>query len=267
MSMEIEPFSQTVVAGYSDSFNGREVRPSSMMTFLEETAAEHCADVGRDIFTLLENGGGWVLAGGGMRMKKYPRYGETIRIETWISSWKRFTGFREYRLYAEDGSILGEAGSRWVFWDISTRKPMAIPPIFLDHWHVCPDSPYRRIFPASGTPSFFTKGEEQTDHSALPAESVQLEVRRGDVDLYGHLHNTTYLDWLMEAVPESLWSDAIPMDLSIQFFGEARLGESVIFNSTVSENGWFHEVKRVGDGKLLVQGFSRWNEKSTELSA
>ncbi len=259
MSREKTPFRRTIIAGYADAFNGREVRPSSVMTYLEETAAEHCASVGRDIFTLLEDGGGWVLLGGGMQMYRYPRYGEEITIETWISRWKRFSGIREYRLYSADGNLIGEAGGRWVFWDLATRKPTAIPDVFRDKWYYDIDSPYKRL-----SENFSPTSDEWNFQTP---ESVILEVRRGDVDLYGHLHNTTYLDWLMEAVPVSLWSGGVPMDLGIQFVGEARLGESVEFLSISVDKGWFHEVRRVGDDKLLVKGYTRWDERASVLIA
>lgn len=260
MSIEKEPYSKEIIAGYSDSFSGRDVRPTSMMSFLEETAAEHCRCAGRDLFALLDDGRGWVLTGGGLSMKRYPRYGEVFRIETWISDWKRFSGIREYRILASDGSLLGEAGGRWVYWDLNTRKPTAVPDVFRERWHCSPDSPYRRIFPESATPSFPGLYEDQ-------GNSVRLEVRRGDVDLYGHLHNTTYMDWLLEAVPVDLWSGSIPMNLGLRFFGEARLGDAVVFSTRRGEDGWFHEVCREADGKLLVRGSSRWCERNLALSA
>ena len=45
-----------VVPGLADAFRARYVRPSALMIFLEEAAAEHCRAVGRDIFDLLERG-------------------------------------------------------------------------------------------------------------------------------------------------------------------------------------------------------------------
>ena len=260
MSMEPAPFARNYTVGYSDAFRGREIRPTAMMAFLEETAAEHCGSIGRDVFSLLEDGGGWVLTGGGMRMNRYPCYGEEFLVETWLSSWKGLSGIREYRIIGSDGSLLGEAGGRWVYWDMRTRRPTVIPPVFKEKWHRCPDSPYRRIFPDSATPCFPGSFGERID-------PVRLEVRRGDVDLYGHLHNTTYMDWLLEAVPAELWSGSVPMDMGLRFFGEARLGDSVVFHTRPGYEGWLHEVYREADGRLLVRGSSRWSDRTEALSA
>ena len=273
--MEPEPFRRILVAGYSDTFSGRDVRPASMMAFLEETAAEHCRSIGRDLFSLMEDGGGWVLTGGGMQMERYPRYGETFSIETWLSDWKTFSGIREYRIRSADGSFLGEAGGRWVYWDLSTRRPTPVPEDFRLKWHFCPDSPYRRIYPDSATPNLpwedgsgpDSGGAADAPSGGEPETRVRLDVRRGDVDLYGHLHNTTYMDWLLEAVPVHLWSGSVPMDMGLRFFAEARLGDAVVFETRRRGRYWLHDVVREEDSRLLVRGFSSWCERPAVISA
>lgn len=260
--METDVFQHRITAGYADSFNGRAVQPSALMTFLEEAAAEHCRSIGQDIFSLQEAGQGWVLTGGALRVLRYPDYGEQLNIETWISSWKRFSGIREYRIRSSNGEIVAEGGGRWVFWDIRTRKPAGIPEIFRDSWYTCDDSPYRLMYPGSDTPDFPDPIQEAGDEC-----SIRLKVRRGDVDLYGHLHNTTYMDWLMEAVPDSLYQDWEPRIFGIRFFGEACLGDEVIFSTRRGRQGRLHEVRRIFDGKLLVSGFSEWIERCRKLSA
>ncbi len=167
MKMETAPFRKTITAGYSDSFSARDVRPTSMMAYLEETAAEHCSSIGRDLFSLLDDGGGWVLTGGVMRMERYPRYGEEFHIDTWISGWKTFIGIREQRIVSADGTLLGEAGGRWVYWDMASRKPTPVPQVFTDTWYFNPDSPYRRLSGASAA--------LPVQEAAAPAVSARLD--------------------------------------------------------------------------------------------
>jgi len=262
MSIEHHPYRHVVSAGYSDFFNRRTVQPAAMMSYLEESAAGHCHSIGQDLFTLLEKGQGWVLTGGSMRIVRYPEYGETIVIETWISEWKGFTGIREYRISTLKGDVLGEAGGRWVYWDVNYRKPLPIPEIFKKSWFIDRDSPYRRMYPESTTPVFPTALPGVNDESR-----INLRVRRGDVDLYGHLHNTCYMDWLMESVPDSLYRDSEPREMGIRFLGEALLGDEVIFTTRNVLKGLIHEVKRLKDGKLLARGFSEWVDKKDKLTA
>ena len=280
MDMEEHPFRFEVTARYADSFSGRAVRAPALMEALEEAAVEHCRAIGRDIFSLLDDGQGWILTGGGLRMIEYPSYGDRFVVETWISEWKEFSGIREYRISAPDGRTLGEGGGRWVFWDMTTRRPRPVPNVFRERWHFRVDSPYRRMYPASATPAIPGNGgvgavggepRRCPDGGADPGfesvERVELKVRRGDVDLYDHLHNTTYMDWLMEAVPDGIYERSEPARLGIRFFGEARLGDEVAFLTRKNREGLLHDVVRESDGTLLVRGFSEWRERDRAVSA
>ena len=257
MARETQPFRYRVTAGYSASFNGRTVQPKALMAYLEEAAAEHCRAIGRDVFTLLESGQGWVLTGGSLKIFRYPVYGQDLIIETWISNWRSFSGIREYRIIEPGGELVAEAGGRWVYWNMNIRRPMPIPAVFRDGWFRQDDSPYRRMFPKSHTPTF-----PDAAPGAEGMESLNLDVRRGDVDLYGHLHNTTYMDWLMEAVPDDVYRDSVPREMGLRFFGEARLGDKVSFSTRRAADGWLHEVRRPTDDKLLARGFSSWSTRS-----
>jgi len=266
MSRETQAFRLTLKTGYGDSFNGRRVQPTSLMAFLEEAAAGHCESIGQDIFLLLERGQGWVLTGGFMNMFRYPDYGETITIETWISEWKRFSGIREYRILAAGGEIIGEAGGKWVYWDVGIRKPVPVPEVFRDTWFFCRDIPHKRMYPES-TESLLPESGDFGRSGEDEESQIRLVVRRGDVDLYGHLHNTCYMDWLMEAVSENLYRNYEPGSMGIRFYGEARLGDEVTFSTRTVTEGMFHEVRREKDGKLLAGGYTDWREKSEGLSA
>ena len=280
MNMEQQPFRYEITARYSDSFNGRIVRAPALMAAMEEAAAEHCRAVGKDIFSLLEDGQGWILTGGGLRMWEYPSYGDVFTVDTWISEWKEFIGIREYSIRTADGRLLGEGGGRWVFWDMKSRRPKSVPKQFKERWHFRSDSPYRRMSQDPAMISFSSgksipQDSEKTRNSREPGDSsdidvverLDLEVRRGNVDLYNHLHNTTYIDWMMEAVPDGLYRDSQPMRLGIRFFGEAKLGDKVAFLSRRSGSGWHHDVVRESDEKLLVSGYSEWGERGQALSA
>jgi acyl-ACP thioesterase len=110
-------------------------------------------------------------------------------------------------------------------------------------------------------------GSPRPRGGGIPEGRIGLRVRRGDVDLYDHLHNTTYMDWLMEAVPDGLYRDSEPERMGIRFFGEARLGDEVAFLSQKSGNGWLHDVVRESDGNLLVRGYSEWRKREGKVPA
>jgi acyl-CoA thioesterase FadM len=50
--------------------------PTTILTLLEETAAEHCYNIGYSLYTLEKQNIGWVLVSGAIDMMRYPKYKE-----------------------------------------------------------------------------------------------------------------------------------------------------------------------------------------------
>jgi acyl-CoA thioesterase FadM len=59
--------------------------PTTILTLLEETAADHCYDIGYSLYDLENQNIGWVLIAGRIDMARYPKYKEKIKIQTWLS--------------------------------------------------------------------------------------------------------------------------------------------------------------------------------------
>ena len=110
--------------------------PTTILTLLEETAADHCHIIEHDLYTLENQNIGWVLISGSIYMKRYPRYREIIKIQTWLSKYSLVKGYRENLIIDENGDVIGMAKGIWVFYDIQNRKPV---PVFEDikaKWNV-----------------------------------------------------------------------------------------------------------------------------------
>lgn len=56
--------------------------------------------------------------------------GDALEIETYVSDAKRSTGIRHY-LVRRGGELLAQAQTRFVWVDLSTGRPIRIPPDFL----------------------------------------------------------------------------------------------------------------------------------------
>jgi len=172
-------------------------KPVSLLHYLEEAAASHCEDSGWGVFRLLSEGHGWVLLRGGFEMRRYPAYRENVTVETWVSSSRRFSAEREYRVLSASGEVLGEARALWLFCDLATRRPATIFPEILEAW--APDG--RR----SGGLAL-DEIEGPPAGAAAPLDVVApgggFAVRSGDIDTNGHVNNAIYLSWALEALPK-----------------------------------------------------------------
>ena len=111
--------------------------PTTILTLLEETAAEHCYSIDHSLYQLEKENIGWVLISGIMQMERYPNYKEKITIRTWLSKYSTINGFRENIIYDAQGNIIGRAKGLWIFFDIERRRPAQIFDEIKEKWSSC----------------------------------------------------------------------------------------------------------------------------------
>ncbi len=151
--------------------------PTTMLTLLEETAADHCYSINNDLFQLAEKNIGWVVFAGIMQMDRYPAYKEKITIRTWLSKYSTIKGFRENLIYDEQNKIIGRAKGLWVFFDIKRKRPVQIFDDIVKKWSYC--------------------DEECIDHNVSkkikavenPDYELKFKVNRYDTDMNDHVNN------------------------------------------------------------------------------
>ena len=116
-----------------------EAASTTILTLLEETAADHCYSINHSLYDLEKQNIGWVLLSGILTMDRYPSYKEKIIIRTWLSSYSMIKGIRENIIYDEKGNIIGKSKGLWVFYDIIRRRPIRIFDSIKERWSYCND--------------------------------------------------------------------------------------------------------------------------------
>ncbi|RLA64379.1 MAG: acyl-ACP thioesterase [Epsilonproteobacteria bacterium] len=237
---------------YFEMNKSAEASPITMLTLLQETAADHCYSAGHSLFSLMSENLGWVLLSGVMQMDYYPRYKEKIIIRTWISKYQAIRGIRENIIYDENYNVIGRAKGLWVFYDIEKRRPTKIHKDFKEKWlsseEVCIEHNISNKIEAIDS-----------------AESMkEFKVNMYDMDTNKHVNNIRYLQWLMESIPEEILDNYHLYSIDGRFISEAQYGD-VIVSLTKSdndkdseENSFVHTIHVKGDEKVCATGKTVW---------
>jgi acyl-ACP thioesterase len=183
----------------------------------------HLLGCGRD--ALIQQGYVWVLSRMEVQMSKYPCVGDTITVQTFPMSNRRWFFPRYFIFINGQGDEMGCASSLWVLLDLETRK-MAPPDKVL---HLIPDN--SDLIAPMGLPStvFEVEGEERK-LTRTPAYT--------DLDVNGHVNNARYVDWLCDALGcEILGSQAL-QTICINYDAEVR-PEQAMELRLQSQNGAF----------------------------
>jgi acyl-ACP thioesterase len=226
------------------------VSPTTILTLLEETAADHCYAIGYSLYSLERQNIGWVLISGSINMNRYPKYKETIKIQTWLSKYSLVKGYRENIILDNTGDVIGNAKGIWVFYDIQKRKPV---PIFEDiktKWGI--------------DPKIATEIDTHIMNPVIKDRpEMEFDVYRSDVDSNKHVNNIRYFHWLIESLPDAILDGYLLETINAKFYSEAKYGERIqVYADRDLENKTFmHTMKSKIDNKLFVIAHTKWKER------
>ena len=235
---------------YFDMNKHGEASPMTILTLLEETAAEHCYNIDYSLYNLEQQNIGWVLVSGAIDMVRYPKYKEKIAIRTWISKYTLVKGYRENVIFDNCGNIIGRAKGIWVFFDIEKKKPVPIIEGIKLKWGSNPQ----------------ISREVDTDLiKIIDNENHQLEynVYKSDVDNNKHVNNIRYFHWLLESLPDEIMDNYFLKRIDARFFAEAYLGEKirVYSKNETDEKIILHTIRSNINDRLLAAAHTVWEKK------
>jgi len=223
--------------------------PTSILTMLEETAADHCFSIGHSLYSLEKQNIGWVLLSGAINMIRYPRYKENITIRTWLSEYSLVRGYRENLIFDNEGILIGKAKGVWAFYNIEKKKPVPVFDEIKSKWGITAE----------------ISQEIDLDKIKLINEGkpeMELDVYKSDVDSNKHVNNIRYFHWLIESVPDEILDNYILKSVNAKFYTEAKYGEKIqIYINQEEENIQFqHTMKSNIENKVLAAAHTVWEK-------
>jgi acyl-ACP thioesterase len=228
--MAVALYTRSYGARYDEADLYNRPGPSWLINCCQDAASRHIRRLGVSIADLKGLGLIWVLSRYRLLVDSYPSPGTSIAITTWPSTREDIFTCREFEVRSEGGELLARATSSWAAMDASSRRPVP-----LDRLPPYPLHPERAVADLFATIPRLGKAERE----------MSLPVMRRDLDQNGHVNNTVYLDWAMEAVDDVLYASSRPVDLALNFRSEAMAGE--VIGSRVSR------IQRDGGTETLHQ--------------
>jgi len=228
-----------------------EASPTTILTLLEEAAAEHCLSIKQSLYDLFSQNIGWVLLSGYMQMERYPLYKEKIKIRTWISKYSSIKGNRENVIYDEQGNIIGRARGLWLFFDIKRRTPVRIFDQIKEKWN---------CFPEESIEHDINKKIEAIEKGKY---KKNFQVHRYDIDSNEHVNNLRYLQWLIETVPKEIMDNFYMHSIDGRFISEAQYGHTIesLAEPEISAQKLIHTIKDLDSDQVCSTGRTVWKSR------
>ena len=205
---------------------------SAILNLFQEAASLNAESLGfsKSNFAAQGENISWVLTRLRVRMERYPRWEERVRVVTWPRLGRKITAMRDFAMYGADSSLIGIATSEWMVIDLASRRVMPIP----DGVFALANDERAPVF---GGEAF---SKLRWDCREIAGNALRFHAKRADIDLNGHVNNVHYVEWFMETLPSGMEHCR---ECEIVFKSETFAGEEVLAEGVEVEPGVFiHRV-------------------------
>ena len=192
-------FSHERKVTYSDVSMDGHVDIAQIASYFQDCSSFQSDAVGAGIDELNAMSVAWLLASWQITVRRYPKYGETLKVSTWPYGFDRLFGYRNFSLTDESGEVIALANSYWFVLDIEEGRPGVITEEI--------SAPYRM--------------DPKADMDYLPrkiktkdavTEAAPFKTARYHLDTNGHMNNTWYIRMGMEYLPEGFQVRQVRVD-------------------------------------------------------
>jgi acyl-ACP thioesterase len=187
----------------------------------------------------------WVLVKMHILIKRLPRWGEQITIETWGKKKVRLYALRDFSVASETDESLISATSSWMILNRTSGRPQ--------RFDQTSDSlPWQTEKEAIETN--LEKVAQLTDGKEL----AQFRVHFSDIDVNRHVNSANYLEWIIDSHSQEYLEANDVESIEMSFLSEAMADEEVAVYSEESNGFELSSVKRTIDEKELCRARLGW---------
>jgi len=197
-----------------------------LFLFLQECAWGHAQenDFG---YTFVESENAlWVLTRIFIKLERYPKWEEHIKIKTWPKPPEGLFAYRDFEIKA-DNEIVGRVVSSWLVVDKKTRRPRRLSDfeIMISEFNTqnALDHPLEKLI----VPEELEKVAERT-------------VQWSDIDVNAHVNNATYVRWAMDAIFKKRGD--LPKKFEINYLRELKIHDDFQVYMSNDDNQAFVKI-------------------------
>lgn len=193
-----------------------EVTNKAILQWMEDIGSLHSDENSCGMKTIMENKLSWVIIQWKIKITRRFKYGENIKVRTWISGKKKLYTFREYEFYDEEGNVVAAAASKWVLTHLE-QGMISVPQEILDGY----GNDSRTVFEEGNN---MTRLKDPLDFS----NPFEFTVPCTFIDVNDHMNNIYYLDVAYQAMPIEVYKKSKFDEIEIMYRKECKLNDKLM---------------------------------------
>ena len=214
------------------------IKTACLMQYLQEAAALHAEELGFGVDRLNTINSYWVLSNIRIEIDRLPKWNDEITVKTWPSGYNRLIATREFVAKDQNDDELFRASSQWMVLDKQRNRPKNLFRIDLS-------------LPKTGEKALsgkLVRLEPQDDYS----EVDRISVPYSSIDLNGHVNNTEYVRWGIDALRKAFKFDGNVRSIHATYLSEVFQADELDLLLSHSKNGCFYVLTKRSDGQSNV---------------
>ncbi len=223
---------------------------TTLCKFMQETAYHHAHHLGFGYEHLQKVNTFWVLSRLYIEVDRYPAWDDRVIVRTWPSGVEGILALRDFRFFDSQGDVLGNATTSWLILDSVRRRPQRQDELKKSSrfWH---------------EERSMGRNAEKIPKLTGPVPGPFFPVRYSDLDLYDHVNNAKYVEWILDSYPLQMHRDKRVASFEINFLAETKIEDhAAIFTERSEENTGFeeyrHSVRRRDDDRDVCLARVKW---------
>ena len=235
---------QRIIESFDVDLLGR-LRPQTLFAYLLNSAWNHAKGTGYGYEELSARNLMWVLIKMQLIIKRQPKWGDQVAIETWGKRIERLYALRDFAVSSASGEKMISATSSWMVLDKTSGRPR--------RFHQKTDG-----FP-------WQPGREEIETHLQKVEELQsgkqiahFRVQFSDIDVNRHVNSTKYLQWMIDSHSQEHLEETELKAVELSFLAEALPNDEVAVFSEGRGNSELCSVIRVSDDKELCRAQFEW---------
>lgn len=226
----------------------REATISTICDYFQEAAGLHAQQLHFDISDLQKKGLTWILYKLQVKVHKFPKRWESIKVTTWPSTGDGIRAYRDYELYDEQGELIAVGLSQWMVLDIQKKRPVKMPEELMSE----------RFETDKHVLDLHKKNLPKLDGE----NSILITIANlNDLDMNQHVNNVRYIDWLTGYNLSGELRGKKCTEIVIQYAAETKAGDKIYLASAAdndSEKEIHYSLFKNGKDSVIANAAAKW---------
>jgi medium-chain acyl-[acyl-carrier-protein] hydrolase len=228
------------------------LRPQTLFAYLLNSAWKHAKGTNYGHDELSARNQMWVLINVQILIKRLPKWGEQITIETWGKRIVRLYALRDFTIASGAGEKLISATSSWMILDRTSGRPQRL-------------DQKSDTFPWQPGKEEIETNLEKVQELNSGKELARFRVLFSDIDVNRHVNSTKYLQWIIDSHSYEHLEAIEAGSIELSFLSEALPTDEVTVLSEETEDLELCSVRRDGDGKELCRARFEWHRSKIKV--